>query len=188
MSYLLSIDNGDTHMTNPITAAVMPLKSDAILRADKEARALIGRVHAKLAEHNWDLDIAAPRPNGNMGKAEYRKLMGRHKLYEYITDPTWSTRSLRDPNTRRASPEREARFIKNAVEEAAAQYDAFVAKLIHKIGDCDAASLAGSHVWGYSILTVTKGSATERWQTQQIVNQSVHGKIFNQWPSRRLKR
>ena len=82
---------------------------------------------------------------------------------------------------------REAKFVDDTMRDAAAQYDAFIAKLIRKIGDFDSATLTGSHVWGYSILTVTKGAATERWGTRQIVNQSVLGKLFNQWPSRKIK-
>ena len=83
---------------------------------------------------------------------------------------------------------KEERFVQSAMEMAAAQYDAFVDQAGGKIGKCDAASLAGSHVWGHSILTVAKGETVERWKTQQIVNQSVLGTVFNQWPTRKLKR
>jgi hypothetical protein len=35
---------------------------------------------------------------------------------------------------------------------------------------------------------VTKGGTVERWKTQQIVNVSRLGKLFNQWPTRQLQR
>lgn len=173
---------------NPIEEAVMPLKTEAIARAEKDAKELIARVKKHLAECGWNLDTAAPRPNTNMGRITYMMKMGTHNLYASITEPTWATRSLRDPDTRRPSAKREARFIKDAMELAAAQYDAFVRKLVDKIGACDGATLHGSHVWGHSFLVVTKGPTVERWKTQQIVNVSKLGKIFNQWPSRKLKR
>jgi hypothetical protein len=50
------------------------------------------------------------------------------------------------------------------------------------------ASITGTHIWGHSVLTVTLPNGTvERWKTQQIVNQSKLGLLFNQWPSRKMK-
>ena len=43
-------------------------------------------------------------------------------------------------------------------------------------------------MWGYSVLTVTKeDGSVERWKTQQIMNISVLGLLFAQWPSRKMK-
>jgi hypothetical protein len=68
------------------------------------------------------------------------------------------------------------------------QYTAFIQKLEGKVGAHTAAALDGSHVWGFSILTVTKADGTvEKWKTEQIINVSVLGKVFNQWPSRKVK-
>jgi hypothetical protein len=173
---------------NPIETAVAPLKADAIARAETEAQAAIARAHAKLAEFGWDVDKAAPRPNGNMGRAQYKTMMARHNWLLSLTDHTKSYHRHGEPHIRAASPEREARYIVAAREQAAAQYDLFVMKLVRKVGECLTATLTGSHVWGHSILTVGKADGTtERWKTQQIVNQSVLGTIFNQWPSRKVK-
>ena len=175
-------------MTHPVAAAVAPLKDEAIARAETDATARIERLYAILEEAGWNLDIVAPRPHGNMSREQYRTHANRHALFESITTWTQSCRRVNEPEIRKASPEAAARFIENAKITAAAQYDAFVAKLIGKIGDCEAASLEGSHVWGRSTLTVTKpGGAVERWMTQQIVNVSVLGTLFNQWPSRKMK-
>jgi hypothetical protein len=116
--------------------------------------------------------------------------MSKHNLYLSVTafDPSQSVRRMSDPHKRIASAAAEERFVAAAIELAATQYVAFVAKLVGKIGAVDSATLAGSHVWGYSILTVTKSDgSSERWQTQQIVNQSKLGTLFNQWPSRKVK-
>jgi hypothetical protein len=172
---------------NPIEAAIGPLKSQAMERAEKDAKALIERVLTDLEKNGWNLDLAAPRPNSRMSRIEYKTKASINNLYALITASDWVTRRMNEPDMRKRSEKNEVKFVQNAVELAAAQYDAFVRKLVSKIGPCDNAILTGSHVWGYSILTVNKGLLTERWQTQQIVNQSKLGTIFNQWPSRKLR-
>lgn len=175
--------------TNPITAAILPLKTDAIERAEKEARETIIRVRADFEAHGWNLDAVAPRGDSwRDGRETYKKKMAKHNFYRSLSTYTEPTLRPGQPNIRKASEEAEAKFISNAREDAATQYDMFVAKLVRKIGDCETATLAGSHVWGHSILTVTKADASvERWKTQTIINVSVHGKLFNQWPSRKVK-
>jgi hypothetical protein len=173
---------------NPIEAAVMPLKEAAVDRAEQEAKKLIATVLKRLEEAGWDLDVVAPRPKGNFSREAYAKASALVSLYSSVTTYVHGSRRPSEPNLRKASPEAEAKFIKNAREDAAAAYDAFVAKLVSKIGDVTTASLVGSHVWGYSVLTVAKADGSvERWKTQQIVNVSKLGKLFNQWPSRKVK-
>ena len=80
------------------------------------------------------------------------------------------------------------RFVAARKEQAAAEYDAFIAKLVKKIGPVVTAELDGNHVWSHSILTVVlKSGEQQRWKTQQITNISKYGKHFNQWPSRKMK-
>lgn len=174
--------------TNAITAAILPLKTDAIERAEQEARLAISRVLHDFEDAGWDLDKVAPRGDSWNDPRNYKTMMAKHNFYNSLSTYTAPTRMPGQPNTRKRSEEAEARFIKNAREDAALQYDMFVAKLVRKIGACETATLAGSHVWGHSILTVTKADASiERWKTQTIINVSVHGKLFNQWPSRKVK-
>lgn len=76
-------------------------------------------------------------------------------------------------------------LLKVAIETASS-FDAYVEKLISKIGDCDSAEFSG-HLWSHSVLTVVKGSNTEKWKTQMIINVSCLGKLFNQFPTRKMK-
>ena len=78
-----------------------------------------------------------------------------------------------------------ALLLKVAIETASS-FDAYVEKLISKIGDCDSAELTG-HLWTHSVLTIVKGSNTEQWKTQMIINVSCLGKLFNQFPTRKMK-
>jgi len=83
------------------------------------------------------------------------------------------------------------RFVERAQAQAAVEYDAFVCKLVNKVGAVVDAELIGDHVWSYSVLRVTKREGVEtfveRWKTQQIWNVSVLGNHFPQWPTRLMK-
>jgi hypothetical protein len=175
---------------NPIEAAVMPLKEAAVDRAEQEAKKLIATVLKRLEEAGWDIAKVAPRASPQVhgyGNA-YHQAASLHTLYSSVTASAVRRVFPTDPDIRKASPEAEARFIKGARHDAAVAYVGFVAKLVMKIGTVDSASLVGSHVWGYSVLTVAKADGSvERWKTQQIVNVSKLGKLFNQWPSRKVK-
>lgn len=173
---------------SPIALAVEPLRSVALARAEKDANELIARYVAKLEAAGMDIDVAYPRPNGRMSREEYRATLARYNIALSLTTYVKPTLRPGEPNLRKHSPEGVARFVTAAKETADAQYTAFVAKLEAKVGACDAAELSGEHVWGYSTLTVAKGEEVEHWRTQQIVNVSKLGLLFNQWPSRKLKR
>jgi hypothetical protein len=174
---------------NPVADAVNPLKVEAIRRARQETQQRIDHYVDQLAAAGWDLRLVAPRPSDTWSKAQYHKALAVYRFVDGLVSrdgtayrPSWAP----DPVT--LDDAKVASTLATAETEAAAQYDAFVEKLVAKIGDCDSASLDGSHVWGWSILTVTKGGTVERWKTQQIVNVSRLGKLFNQWPTRQLPR
>lgn len=79
-------------------------------------------------------------------------------------------------------------FVEKVRKQASDNHDAFVAKLTSKIGaPVLSASLFGDHVWDFSNLTVETAEGRQIWRTQMIVNCSVLGKLFNQWPSRQVK-
>lgn len=181
----------EAYSPTPIGHAVLPLKKEAVERARKEAEDLVGRVAKKLEEHGWDMRLVAPYPAYNVGREEYKIQVGRYRLYSAVTK-TDDTRNrvvtMRGPHFVKMCPKRITAFIEQAAENAAASYDAFVAKLDHKIGAVKEAHLKGNHVWGNSILTVvTEAGNTEHWHTQMIVNVSKYHLLFNQFPTRKLK-
>lgn len=180
-------------MSNPIETAVMPLKMDAVARAEEESKKIIENVRKDLEEHGNDLQLAAPYPRAwGMGKEEYMMKINKYKLYSMLVTHKQGSRKMNDPDFVELCPQRIERYIEMNKENAATQYDAFVAKLVSKIGEVQDAELNGNHVWGYSILTVTKTDGDlmktqERWKTQQIVNRSKNNLLFNQWPTRKVK-
>ena len=177
-------------MANKIEAAVAPLKADAIAWAEREARGFIGRVEKELEANGWRIEIVAPFPKGNHWTAEVQAARAKYHLYGSLVQPVsdFTMRQPGDPYIVEMAAARTAHFVQEAMDAAAARYDAFVRKLAGKIGEVQDATLTGNHVWSHSLLTVTKpDGGKETWRTQQIVNVSKLGKPFNQWPSRKLE-
>lgn len=177
---------------NPIEIAVAPLREDAKKRARDEARLFIAEATAELQANEWDIEKAAPYPM-NIGHGfAYHLARAKYDDFHAITtsDPVKGYQALG-----RSSPyfvvmddKKKQTFIDKREEQACREYDAFVAKLIKKIGPTKSATLEGNHVWSFSILyVVLENGEHQRWNTKQIVNRSVYGKLFNQWPSRKMK-
>lgn len=180
-------------MTMPKTAvrlAVEPLLSQAEDAAVISANNIIAKVMTDLETHGWDINKAAPWPSSvgiRLGHPDYNKMKSKHALYHSLIQLVSSTYQPGQPEIVKADEDRQKRFIEEARRNAALQYESFICKLEDKIGGHSAATLEGSHVWGYSILTVTTPEGIQRWKTQTIVNISVLGKLFNQYPTRRVK-
>lgn len=176
-------------MTNPVETAVAPMKTEAMDRAAKDARERVAFVLKQIEEAGWDVNAIAPYPSSfNSSRNDYLEGKRKYSLYRSFVRHVEVSRRSSDPEIVVVAPDRIEAFVKACVEGAAASYDMFVAKLVREIGDCETATLTGSHVWGHSILTVTKADGSkENWKTQQIVNVSKLGLLFNQWPSRLTK-
>jgi len=179
-----------TSTANPIEEAVRPLKADAMDRAEKYARAVIADVAAQLKAADNDLEKCAPYPSsiGCGSRAEYMSKLAKYTLFRNLTTSRVSCRNMHDPNFADMNSNYKAKFIKEAREDAALQYEAYVIKLIKKIGQTTSATLEGNHVWAHSILRVVNVTGeTQNWKTKMIINQSKLGKVFNQFPTRKVK-
>ncbi len=171
----------------PIALAVAPLKLEAMNRAEIAITARIERARDELEAAGWDLEKLAPYPSGRLGRREYKQQLAMRNFYERVTTWTVSSRRPCDPDIRKWSPEGVQRMITNAREMAASTYELFVHKLETKVGEHTSAALHGSSVWGHSILDVQTPNGPQRWITKQILNVSVLGLLFNQWPTRLAK-
>lgn len=174
----------------PVGRALMPQKVEAVRSAREDAQKVIERVRKELEAAEWNIDAVAPYPRSfNMSREQYQRASAKRNLFSSLTE-------RQDPKSYKPEAEKLvkmsdegiARFISNSEQDAALQYDAFICKMVSKVGDVTDASITGEHVWGHSILTVTKrDGSSERWKTQQIVNYSVYGRPYLQWPSRIVK-
>lgn len=176
-------------MTNVIETAVAPMKAEAMNRAEKHARELVAKAAAELAQAGFDLNIVAPYPKSwGADSREYNVKLAKYRFFGVIT--TWRAASYRmnEPHFADINAAKVEKLVADAREDAAFQYEAFVAKLNSKIGPATAARLEGNHVWGHSYLHVTTAAGEQQiWKTQMIINVSKLGKIFNQFPTRKVK-
>jgi len=180
-------------MTNPIETAVAPLEALAVEQAEIQARAYVAKIAAALEAAEFKIDDLAPRWSDRRHPwGDYKIMTAKRAAIESVTVSTNpdSYEGRMQPQTRGMSPAKIERFVAQCREDAAASYRAYVAKLIAKIGDVTEATLVSTAgVWGSSSLkVVTIAGDRQVWNTQQIVNVSVHGKLFNQWPTRQAKK
>jgi hypothetical protein len=174
---------------NPIEAAVAPMKAEAVQRQVAAAEEMLNKAYKILEEAGFNMDVVAPLPKSTLGREAYKQAKAKRDYFRSITtyDRQHVSGRAGEPQLRFPCEEAKARVLKLAEEAAAASYDAYVAKLCKKVGECEQAKVAG-WLWNYSVLTVTKADGTvEKWETQMIVNVSALGKLFNQWPTRKMK-
>lgn len=178
---------------SPIYAAVEPLLVAAIADAETAARTRVAKIEAELIAAGWDRKIVAPRANPGMGRAQYLKANGKYSFVYGITNPVDPNEHVKGLKVSICDIDAKGvqRYVDECKEFAAADYEAFVYKLVKKVGKCTSATLTGENVWHSSVLSVMKQEGNEvfgqRWKTTTIINTSVHGKRFYQWPTRLMK-
>jgi hypothetical protein len=181
--------NGDTNM-NPIEQAVAPHRQASIDRALEQGRKMVAGAYEQLEAAGWDLNIAAPRPLSTMRREAYKYAQAKENFFRRLVTPVDQTGCVRfnAPEPVIRNIEGEKAFLADVANDASLDFDAYIAKLNAKIGECTEAKLDSGAIWNGSILTVTKADGTtENWKTKMIINVSCLGKLFNQWPTRKMK-
>jgi hypothetical protein len=161
-----------------IRIAVEPLKKDAIEKAETWAKNQVDEMWNELLENDLEIKKTAPYPRDPYDY-DYQKKANRHDRFCFCFG---SGRKEAAKNEFMIN-----RFIQEAMDNAAFQYDKFIFKLEQKCGNVESAKLEGNHVWDYSFLTVKKDGETQVWKTTMITNYSKHGKAFCQFPTRKVK-
>lgn len=187
--------------STPVAIAVEPLRVDAMLEAKTDTFAKIQRITDKITKilgiysDTFDINAVAPVPNWSAVRTREDK-----KAYEDACDWESKVESITSrvekgyyygngPKMVYFDSDKTSELIVRAEALAAMDYEAFVYKLVEqKVGDHTAAELVPMQgIWTHSILTVTKKDGTvEQWETKRIINRSVHGKLFFQWPTRNI--
>lgn len=174
----------------PVGLALHPLKAEAVKAAAADAAVTVGHVQRKLEAAGWDIKVAAPRAKSCWDR-DYKTQNAYRALVSSLTESVkegYHYPRPGEPEIVRMSEKGIIRFIAQAEENAALFYDAFIVKMVAKVGEVTAATINGNHVWDHSILRVTLPTGeVQKWKTQQIWNYSVHGLRFPQWPSRVVK-
>lgn len=176
-----------TKEQHPVAAAVEPLRNDAIQRAEEAAKKKIEKMKDKFqSDFQNNLKNIVPFKM-SCYHPEYKQRSDFKKMIESLT--TRIADQHYSENVREFDKTKTDKFIELSKANADAKYTAYINKLIFKVGDCKSATLEGSHVWGSSFLTIEKEDGVQEiWKTQMIINCSKLGNLFNQFPTRKVKR
>ena len=129
--------------SNPIYAAIAPQKAAAVAHAVEFTREKIAAFVARFPA-GADFKVLAPRPNSfKTGRDTYRKMMNFRCLAQRVIEVKngpWPeyTETVVGPDA-----EGIERLVEEAAQEAAASFDAYVAKLTDKVGPCGSCQGAG---------------------------------------------
>lgn len=187
IGYDLSASPSPESNVDPITVAVEPQRAEAVKRAEEAAIKQIETLKNRFqSEYQNDLKKVLPW-NLNAWDPQWKQRSDFKKMIESLT--TRIADQHYSENVREFDKAKTDKFIELSKKNADAQYTAFINKLISKIGDCKSATLEGSHIWGHSFLTVEKEDGVQEiWKTQMIINCSKLGNLFNQFPTRKVKK
>ena len=173
----------------PIAQAVEPERRNAIRSAVKASREYYTKLRNALAKGDYILDNVAPKPERNLiykDHEKYKMMDETRSTFLRFFDFDVHIYDYTGNGRPRAGAYRN--LLREAIDETNARYDAFVYKLVKKVGEHSEAALVGSHVWSHSILTVTTPTGVQRWKTKSKWNYSKYGLAYMQWPSLELKK
>jgi hypothetical protein len=176
-------------MENAIANAVAPLKIASINAALEAILKMIFEVEKKLEIAGWDMDLAFPMPKArNESRASFSEKKAERDFAFGLVKVLTTSRRHGDPLMVEICNTSVSKTVDRALEDAAAQYEAYVVKMINKIGSCESAEMAYNNgLWFDSDLLVVKSGTKEVWNTRCIINRSCLGKLFNQFPTRKRK-
>jgi hypothetical protein len=169
--------------------ALMSRMEEAKKMAKESAERKVDDTWKKLEKKNWDI----------IDDIKFSKKFTDHvvSFYKSLTDEDPKSReknqasgeSFRfDSRFRKKSPSKKKAYVDNAVNQVEEDYKSFIGKMVMKVGGGIVGANVTGHPWTNSVLTVDMADGTKQvWNTKMIINYSVYGKAFNQFPSRRKK-
>lgn len=169
---------GSARPMTVVLIAVMPLIDTFSNSAMKDANKFVAHVRTRI-ENAGSVELAYPVRELDRNQQWDRKLRAQR-------DAEASMQSLAKKLT---TPDGAGRFVADEIEDARHQFIAYAFKLDSKVGAVTAAELETVRgVWGESYMHVTYPNGDrDTWKTQTIVNRSVLGKRFLQFPTRLMK-
>lgn len=158
-------------------------RKEYITEANKRAKVYLKNLIDKLKKANWNQDDVAPYGRGS-GESEM------YHLYHALTDEKEriAFRKRSDPDIRKQSKAKEKKWLEDQAKIAELNYDAFINKMVQKIGEPVVEATMKGSIWTNATLdVVTASGEAQTWTTKIILNFSKFGKMFNQYPTRKKK-
>ncbi len=171
-----------------LKAATAQIREEYINRYVQLALIELELFRKGLAEVGMDADKFAPYPDGNMDRSTYRQAERKYRRVRSYFRAIKGCRGMREPEIVVEIEGASDRLVDAATESANGLVDAYLIKLLGKIGKPVAQAETNGNIWDYAILTVVCADGEEQvWRTNCILNRSCLGTLFNQWPTRRTK-
>ena len=176
-----------------IQKAIEPMRTAAMDKAEAMCRDRIEKAWKELEEANWDLKTAAPFPSSlKDSREDYRRKSEKHYFMQKITSPVKSCLNMHEPDYRTKNEDGAKSLIAQVRRDASFAFDKYVLKLGKKVGEEKPFAVvtvtSENDLWFNSLLKLTEQNGEfETWKTRTIVNCSIYGKFFFQWPTRKVK-
>lgn len=165
--------------TANILAALEPCRAALEASSLRRLRAQSDLVAKRLEEHGWDFKAAFPYNAYSQTSVRLRQIA---RTLVVSIGPCVLRPS--EPELVAMRPNLAEEQAKDAQRAVAGFLEAFAAKMVEKSGGvAEEVSYAGSaDPFSNSVLTIDG----VKWHTKCIINVSKLGKLFNQWPTRRV--
>jgi hypothetical protein len=178
-------------LNTPIAKVVEPIKAQVVDAGEAKFRNRVALVKAELEKAGWNMNLVAPYPMGFLPRREFAQAQNKNLFYSSLTKIDKDKYTVVDRRELYVvwSDEAVEHKVGQVRAATAADFDAYVCKLNTKVGEHTAAALVfeTNYLWSNSTIDVSKLDGTvERWNTKTIVNCSVLGLVFNQWPTRKV--
>ena len=156
--------------------------------AKTRAQTFIDDKISDLKANGWDLNKVAPLPKPTGGREAYTKAQQKRQIYNMITKSKSYTTGRGEPDIRVLNQTMVRKYVDDAVKMAEDNYRAFIQKMITKIGKPVVSAKVTGNLWTSTKLTVeTIDGETQVWNTKMIINFSKYQKMFNQFPTKKVK-
>ena len=175
---------------NILTDVTKDVRKSFIAKSVEYAKANLNQMVEQLRANDWDLDKVAPRPSTRTDNqwAYREKSATRNYHYRFFKSVESVGMNINAPTIVKLKFDAVERMAREAEDSAAQSFDKYIHKLAGKIGDAVTKATLDGNLWSHSILTVTlKDGAVQKWKTMMIINRSIYGKLFNQFPTKLIK-
>jgi serine protease inhibitor ecotin len=169
-----------------LNKALEETRKDLIERYTALALEQLQKMREELSKAGMDLEKVAPYPNASkMRRVQYRAALRKRQYFSRFFK-TGDSYRMNGPHIVAEIPDAENRLRAETKIAADAQVDSYINKLAGKIGKQAASVRVNGRVWDGAVMEVVcEDGEAQSWRTKCIINRSVYGKFFNQWPTRR---
>ena len=174
---------------DPLTVALMTRYKDFI----DGAKRIAGEVYdeqRKYLEENGGLSKVAPYPSMSDFTSDRTSILaGKRVTTRHFDEAGYNGAKEKHESYKMFVTMKREEYVEMNGKQAHESFMAWICKMAAKIGKkVLKADMTGVDPWAESVLAVeTEGGDEQIWHTRMIINRSKYGKMFHQFPSRRVR-